>query len=131
MPIDVQWDDDNQTVIRYVFKTPWTWTEYHAAIEQAWTMAKSVDHPTDTITDMSGSRLLPDNLFANIKRSMVEIPDSTQTVVLVGGGAFMDVMLGVFRRLYPRQVAKFHMVRTLEEARTLIRERRAAFDAAD
>ena len=66
MPIDVQWDDDNQTVIRYVFKTPWTWTEYHAAIEQAWTMAKSVDHPTDTITDMSGSRLLPDNPFKTI-----------------------------------------------------------------
>ncbi len=128
MTITVQWDDDTQTVLHYMFESPWTWEEYRAALQQAWDMANAVDHPTDTITDMSDSRLLPDNLFRNVRQSMVEIPESTETVVLVGGGLIVEMMLGVVRRLYRSHTQKFFTVRTVDEARALIRQRRAALE---
>ena len=124
MPIDVTWDDDAQTVIRYAFRSPWTWDEYRQAIEEAWALAASVPHATDTITDMSASRLLPDGLFRNVKQSVVEIPESTQTVVLVGGGLFVETMLNVMKRIYRNAASKFFVVETVQEARVLIQQRR-------
>ncbi len=128
MPITVDWDDAEQTIIRYTFQSPWTWDEYQAAIDRAWELARSVDHPTDTITDMSHSRLMPDNLFRNIKQSVVEIPDSTRTVVLIGGGMFVSIALGVLRRVYRSNMEKFFIAGTLDEARALIRQRRGETD---
>ena len=126
MPIDVNWDDDAQTVIRYEFWSPWTWNEYRQAIDRAWELAGSVSHPTDTITDMSASRLLPEGLFRNVKQSVVEIPESTQTVVLVGGGLFVETMLNVIKSVYRNAASKFFVVETVEEARVLIQQRREA-----
>ncbi len=125
MPIHVEWDDTEQTIIRYTFSSPWTWNEYRAAIDAAWDLARTVDHPTDTITDMSGSRLWPDGLFTNIRKSVVEIPDTTQTVVLIGGGLFVEMALGVLRRVYTAQKTKFLTAKSLDEARALIRARRS------
>lgn len=124
MTITVEWDNEAQTVLRYTFASPWTWEEYQMAIQQAWDMAGTVDHPTDTITDLSHSRLLPDNLFRNVRQSVVEIPESTRTVVLVGGGLIVEMMLGAMRRLYRSHTQKFFHARTVDEARALIRRRR-------
>lgn len=128
MPVTIDWHDDTQTILHYHFTSPWTWEEYRAAIEQAWALAESVDHPTDTITDMRHSRAVPDNLFRNIRQSMVEIPDSTQTIVLVGTNMLVEAMLGIMRRLYPQQMGKFFTADSIEEARALIAERRAVVE---
>ncbi|MBN1966346.1 MAG: hypothetical protein JW910_16980 [Anaerolineae bacterium] len=125
MPITIDWYDDTQTILHYRFETPWTWGEYRAAIDAAWELAQSVDHPTDTITDMRHSRVVPDRLFQNIRQSMVEIPDTTQTVVLVGTNRFVEALLGIMRRLYPQQMGKFFSTETVEEAHALITRRRA------
>ena len=131
MPVTVDWYDETRTILHYRFETPWTWSEYHAAIQAAWELAESVDHPTDTITDMRHSRVMPDNLFRNIRQTMVEIPESTQTVVLVGTNMLMEALLGILRRLYPRQMGKFFTTETVEEARALIAERRAAMAGSE
>jgi hypothetical protein len=125
MSITVAWDDDAHTIIRYTFTSPWTWDEYRAAIDRAWELARAVDHPTDTITDMSRSHLWPENLFRHIRRSVVEIPESTQTIVLVGAGKFVELALEALRRVYGPQGSKFFTAATLDEARELIRRRRA------
>lgn len=125
MPITVDWDDEAHTIIRYTFQSPWTWAEYRAAIDRAWELARSVDHPTDTITDMSNSRLVPDNVFRNARQSMVEIPESTRTVVIVGAGLLAEALIAVMRRIYKKQGEKFFAAATLGEARALIHQRRA------
>jgi hypothetical protein len=125
MPIHVDWDDAEQTIIRYTFSSPWTWNDYRAAIDRAWELAQSVDHPTDTITDMSNSRLWPEGLFTNIRKSVVEIPDTTQSVVLVGGGMFVEMSISVLRRVYRSPGARFLTAHSLDEARQLILQRRA------
>ena len=124
MPIDVAWDDETCTIIRYTFTTPWTWNDYRQAIDKGWELAKSVDHPTDTITDMSQSRLWPDGIFNNIRKSVVEIPDTTQSVVLVGGGMFVEMAISVLRRVYRSPGARFLTAKSVDEARQLIQQRR-------
>ena len=131
MSIEIAWDDEAQTIIRFTFASPWTWNEYSQAIAAAWDLAKSVDHPTDTITDMSQSRLWPDGVFTNIRRSVVEIPETTQCVVLVGGGLFVDMAIGVLRRVYRSPGARFMLAKSVEEARDLIRQRRDSLAEPD
>ncbi len=124
MSIAVEWDDEERTILHYTFESPWTWEEYHAAIARAWEMAAEVDHPTDTITDMRNSRLLPDNVFRHVRQSMVEIPESTRTVVIVGAGMLVQALLNILRRVYRNQDGLFFTAETLEEARELIYSRR-------
>lgn len=125
MPITVRWDDAAQTIILYTFESPWTWAEYNAAVQEAWQLDESVDHSTDTITDMTRSSLLPMGvLLQNIRKSVVEIPESTQTIVLVGAGRFPRALLDTIRRVYQRQMAKFVTASTLDEARAIIAARR-------
>lgn len=126
MPIDVAWDDDTRTIIRYTFSTPWTWNDYRQAIDKGWELDRSIDHPTDTITDMSQSRLFPDGIFTNIRKSVVEIPETTQSVVLVGGGMFVDMAISVLRRVYRSPGARFMIAKSVDEARQLIVQRRAS-----
>ena len=126
MPITVDWDDAAQTILVYTFTSPWNWIEYRTAINHAWALVDQVDHPTDTITDMSASGPLPQNLFQNIKNSVTGIPDSTQTVVLIGGGLLIEVSISVLRRLYPASISKFVTAQGMDEARQLIQQRRAS-----
>ena len=131
MPIDVNWDDEIHTIIRYTFTSPWTWNDYRQAIDKGWELDKSVDHPTDTITDMSQSRFWPNGIFTNIRKSVVEIPETTQCVVLVGGGLFVDMAISVLRRVYRSPGARFMLAKSVEEARALIRQRRASLAESD
>lgn len=78
---------------------------------------------------MSRSRLWPDGVFTNIRKSVVEIPDTTQSVVLVGGGLFVELAIGVLRRAYRSPGARFLTAKTVEEARQLILQRRAELDS--
>ncbi len=132
MPISVIWDDDAQSIIRYIFVGQWQWSEFRPIIDQAVTMAKSVDHRVDTIADLRESGPLPrQNPFPTLKHMAVTTPPNSEqgTFQIIGGGSFVQSLGNAVKRVY-KDGAPTYFVETLEEAYTFIAESRAADCAA-
>ena len=123
MPIIVDWDDDQKTVICYRYTGKWTWDEYGAAVETATRLIDSVGHKVDIIGDFSEGVLVPSHALSNFRKSW-NLRQPTGTVVLVINSSFLESMVNVFRRLYAEIGSRLYVTKSLEEARSLIASKR-------
>lgn len=128
MPITIEWDDSEKTIIRYTYQGKWTWEENDQISAQSVAFAKEVDHPLDVIIDFRNSHLLPERALSRF-RDYLTPSDKTmsfQTAVLVFQSEFLARMLEIFSRLYSGVRGKIHSATSVEEAREIIIKARAA-----
>jgi hypothetical protein len=126
MPITVQWDSDEKSVVRYTFESKWTWDEYHAAIAQAFDMVKDLPYVVNMILDFSQSTVLPSNALSHFSSSMKTPPREFDVAVVISKSGFIETLVAVFRRLSSKTGEKLVVRKSLEEARAYLatRERR-------
>jgi hypothetical protein len=117
MPIYVHFDDEQHTLIRYEFVGRWTWMEYDGAIKEASDLAKPIPHNVNMILDFSRENVLPPNVLSNIGSSMKALPREFDFALVVSESAFIQALVKVYQRGYPRLGSKVSYVKTLEEAR--------------
>ena len=125
MPITVKWDNDSKTVVNYEFNGKWTWDEYHTAIHTAYEMVEKLPYIVNMILDFRHANAFPSNALSIFGRSMKTPPKEFDLALVVSRSGFIEAIYYVFRRLNGKLAEKLVLVKTLEEARTVL----AAYDA--
>lgn len=127
MPIEVQWDNNEQTVIRWVYQWPWSWEEAYQAYEQEMALIDCVEHIVDGIADMRQAQGLPKGSLTAGISLMNKSHERMDLLVILGANRLIQSMYDMMRKLYPGMAKKVKLVivRSEEEAYQVIAARRA------
>ena len=110
MSISVEWDNEQHTIVRWIFDRRWTWDEFSAAQKESNQLLEKVDHPVDVIGDLRNSSGLPANALTAYRGFVNTTVENLDLIVLVGAGRFVKAMVTVFVRVMPGKVPGTHFV---------------------
>lgn len=130
MSIHVMWDNDEKTVVRYVYEGRWTWEDFEAARREAAELLKTVNHQVDVIVDVQDSKLLPNSAISRgreLSKSDPTVFANEGITVIVGASTFVRAMYDMTVKIYPALTQKqgYRFVKGLAEARSLIEQHRS------
>jgi hypothetical protein len=132
MPIDVTWDNEAKTVLRYDIGEYWNWDDFPTAVRQAERMRAEVLHPVSLIIAAQDGMRPPLGfpLSSLIDRTLRAAPDSMSIAVFVGNDHFRNTMTFICRHLADNDgiATRLFVTATLEKARTIIAQRHQTYD---
>ena len=120
MPISVEWENPEQTIMRWTLSGPWTWDEYRQAQTVSHSLLRSVTHPVDVIADMRDAPTLPRDAFSRFKETEVGLPANRSRVILVTNSMFVRSMAVTFNQVFLNRPTQFELVASIEEAHALL-----------
>lgn len=115
MPITVEWDNPEKTIIRQTYTGSWTWDDLEKASDQVNALQDTVDHRVHLLADLRNGKTLPENPIkqaANVHRNH---PNNGK-VVIVGGNLVVRGLFRMIAKVYPVLGATLNFVDTFEEA---------------
>jgi hypothetical protein len=123
--ITTEWDNDEKTIMRMTYHPGWSWDDLEGNLIVEEEMLNSVNYKVDVIADFRGTQLPPGAIsrLPKIAQSPPYTHPNSGAMVMVGSPAFMNEVVGVYKRVYG-QAAKLVMVHDLDEARALIAQKR-------
>lgn len=124
MSIEVYWEDEEQTIVRYDFKGHWTWDEFYPVLEKALEMERAKPYRVDVILDMRKNEVVPANVLTHLKSIADHQPDNIGISVFVSENRFLLSLFSVGTRFYSRIGHYFRVVSSIEEAHQMIRDAR-------
>src|SRR5215813_12385836 len=118
------WDNPEKTVYRVEFNDLWTWGEFSTTVGQAYAAieraANELNHRIDIIFCFN-SKLPPGNSLPHIRRmGGSQPPNIYRTVIVSRTDQFLSLIIRAIDRTMGWEGPT--IVRTLEAARTLLRE---------
>jgi hypothetical protein len=119
MPINVRWDNEQQSILRVTYIGHWTADEQLDALDAAHAMLDSVAHQVAVIIDLSGTRTVPKNLFAilpDIARSAYFTHPNTGCAMLVGANQLIITFSEIMVKAFPYSGERLCYARTMEDA---------------
>lgn len=123
MAIEVIWDNEKKTVLRSIYGETWTWDDWAEADRTTRQMLATVAHPVDFIEDARHTTI-PANTLSQLPEIARHSPGLTSSqvrkVVVVGTAAYLHVVVGVFKRVYPQTAQHVFVAETLEEAYNIL-----------
>ena len=125
MGIRVEWSDANHQTYLFHLEAPWTWPEYRAVADQVFTEIRNTDHPVATIVDVTRVKSLPKgDVLSHLQYIESTMPSNVFASVLVGAPYIVTTFMNILTRLRPnaKRIALF--AKTMEEAQTLVQQRR-------
>jgi hypothetical protein len=123
MGIQVVWDDEQHTVIRYIFDRTWTWEDFFAAKATAFALIEASQRKISVIMDAPGDSVLPRNMLSHFGSAMRKKHPNTAIVVVVIRTPFIRSMMNLLMHLSPTATNSIRLASTLEEARQLADQR--------
>ena len=122
MGINVLWDDERQSIIRWDFEANWDWSEFRKAFEISLEMANSVEHRIDVIPDTSNTEYMPPGALAQFKHISDNVPDNTHLIIITGGNTLTNIMIQTFAKIW--RISTWRTAKTLAEAHEIISQNR-------
>jgi hypothetical protein len=132
MSIELNWDDDGQTVMRCDFSAEWTWDELFTALEQVRQVASGREDQIGAIIDVSSGAGIPGGALGadalKYAQDMLAVGAEEQRgpVVVTGASAFLKSLYGMLAALDAKATADVYFADTLGEAREIMRRRMEA-----
>ncbi len=126
MHIDVGWDNEEKTVVRWTFGSTWTLTEFQAAVQESKRLVQSVRHAVDLICDLDGTSHLPDDFLPLFLATLEASSPNRDLIVAVRANRQVEAGIRAFNQVYgPYLHLAVLLAPSVGEARTLIAQRRA------
>ncbi len=123
MSIRVIWDNEDKTILRYVYEGRWDQSEFGKAYAEAKTMLDTVNHKVGVIIDVQNSHLIPNGIISR-SRNLVTTPSQNEgTNVIVGANAFIRSLVDTFSKVWrhgPLEHRQIIFATSLEEARKIL-----------
>jgi hypothetical protein len=122
MPITVEWDNPEKTVVRMTMIGKWTWDEAYAGAAEGYALLESVDYEVGVILDMTQTHHTPDRAITNAQAMIKRRHPRTGLTVFVRANTLFTTMWNIFSRLYTVLAHKQNSVfaQTLDEARAIL-----------
>jgi len=119
MNIEITWDDEAKTIIRYTFQPGWTLTEFHEVYHEARKMIQeSPNRVSGIIVDDSRHAMPPKDALMAFRRTVKE---GTLPIVIVSIGHTGRILMKVVESAFQKERPIFY-VETLDAARTLLQD---------
>jgi broad specificity phosphatase PhoE len=117
--IQVVWDNDDHTIVRYDYSPGWTWDEFREAGKTTFEMMASVNHIVHVIANFADRAFPPMGALGRFKSAQESMPKES-VVVVVGGGAFINALVSTYTGLYRHHSSKLLVAKSLADAHTKI-----------
>lgn len=118
MPINLSWDDEAETLLYAKFIPPWSWDDFHAAVEDGKKMLIQEEDKRGILIDIRETGMIPPSGFIKkIRQVLGEMP--TIPLVIIGDPEVTKILFAPILQLVIKR-REFHFVNTLEEAREAI-----------
>jgi hypothetical protein len=122
MPVTIEWDNAEKTLVRMEMIGDWTWDEARAGAERGYAMLDSVDYEVGVIIDYSQGAGLPAHALSNARSMIQRRHPRTGLTVFVGANAVFMALWNVFSKVYVLFARKQNSVfaNSVEEARAIL-----------
>jgi hypothetical protein len=101
MPLKIVWDDEAKTVIRYVAEGVWNWNDLHKHAKLATFGLNTVQHPVETIFDLSRSIRLPAGAVGHLRSlGKRDHPNRQPRILIIGVDPAVQQQLGAQDGVY-------------------------------
>ncbi|MFW5692116.1 MAG: hypothetical protein ACOCX3_02065 [Chloroflexota bacterium] len=124
MGVHVEWFDEEQTIVLYVFAGRWTWDEFYPVYETGIAMETAVSHRVDIILDVQKSHAIPPNVIFHLKHITDRQPPNVYLNMLITENKVMHAVFRTAIRFYPRIGEYFSFAPNYESALNAIHEAR-------
>lgn len=123
MPIDVDWDDAEQTIIRMDFSLPVSWEMFDTGIDRVVQLADSVNHRVDLLGNAGTVPMPPGSPIPHMQRAFKMIPVNIGLIVSPTLNPFARAILSTVAHMYVG--SRFQPAKSLEHAYRIIEAHRA------
>ncbi len=113
MAVKVHWDNNEHTIIRWEMTGRWTNDELFGALQDASTLARSVDHKVYALCINQG--VTPSDLLDIGARLAPHWPDNLSRLLFVGAGGALRNAFSIFGRAY-QSMPRVEFLDSLHEA---------------
>ncbi len=124
MPIVTEWYNEEKTIILYRVLGDWTAQDIQQMAQDVDELLEGITHKVDLISDFSEAGKPPTNLIAITRELTTNQPPQFLGVYVVGIHHYLELVLTILRRVYPRHLHNFTTTDSIEEAIRLIHEAR-------
>ena len=123
MPMTVNWDDAEQTLIMATISDPMTWDAFNAGVDEMIRLAESVPHRVDIISNAGATPMPPGSPMPHLRRAFQRLPRNVGLVVGTITNVFARTMSLIVGQTYFG--SRFKVVESLESARDAIQRAKA------
>jgi len=120
MPVSAEWDNESQTIIRIRIDDPWDLDEYSQATLHAWSLMQTVDYSVHLIIDLTDTFTFPKNLLSAAPTINSHVHPRQGLVIGVKISPYLQAVMRVAIRVFPRLGQNVLFTQTLQEAYALI-----------
>lgn len=121
MPFEMQWENEDKTILICKASGPWKWEEYHLALEAIAALIASVPHRVDLITIRSAGIVMPKGSSVPhfMRPTRIMPPNLGKNILVIEGTEFGYASRAL--RLFFRAVgSQFVLMNSFEDAHALI-----------
>ncbi|HVU11101.1 MAG TPA: hypothetical protein VHD90_07470 [Phototrophicaceae bacterium] len=118
MPVEVDWDDSQHTIVRMKFIGRWNWEEAYAGTQTCYDLIDTVDQVVNVIVDMRQSGGLPVLAMTHSRNLVSKRHPRVRLTVFLGVNALFTTMWKAYAKAYPQvtRSSEFSFARTDAEA---------------
>jgi hypothetical protein len=129
MPIEVHWEDETQTMVRFEIFSPFTWEDIRAGVQAEFRLLDTVNHTAGILFDARGAKTLPPGALPTLQELIALVHPNEGLKVIVGGGVVYKLFVTVFGIIAANNrelVEDYRFTESIEEAYGMLRAARDA-----
>ncbi len=123
MPVSIQWDNADKTII-YARYERWSWDDFYNAVKESANLSLTVEHQVDIIAHLTDSVIPKGSAFSHSGAALKQNNDKLGLIVVVTSNRFILSLMQASSRIVPGWQKKYRISSTLENARELIANER-------
>lgn len=116
MPITSKWFNKDQSILYIKYEGRWTMSDYRHNISLNSNMIRMQSHPVVSIVDFTDGSLIPDKIIDSGQYSEKIGNDNNPANILFGTTPYIQVIVEILRKIFPKTTRGLMIVRTREEA---------------
>src|SRR5437868_2152447 len=99
MTVRFVWDNETQTIFRYILDVGWTWEDFFAAKKQANVIMDTINHKFGVILHLPSENVIPADVIANTRNGLRNKHPNTAVIVVVSVRPIVRTMIGTMRSI--------------------------------
>ncbi len=116
MSIELLWEDDAKTILRFNFVGSWTWDDYYPLHEKAEQMAAAMPHIVHSMVDLRQNRSVPTNVITHLTNIANRQASNAGLTVLITNNRFLQMIHNTGAKIDANYARYFQIVSSEEAA---------------
>jgi hypothetical protein len=121
MPVKVEWDNEEKSIVRFIYTGIWTWDEFYIHVKEANELMDTVNDKCVSIVDMSKAGRLPNGASVHIRNIIRQSMSHNNSgiTVFINAETIVRMIIDALRMNYPdiKDFSNFIYAKNIDEAR--------------